>query len=80
MSQEREYVQNAVESLELAERLPSSSDRRRMLRIAEAWVKLANQAYGRQGLRQQLVEQLSSSRHELHITRGARLKHPPAAA
>ena len=42
MTKEDAYVENAVESLELAERLASSSDRRRMLKLAEAWVELAN--------------------------------------
>jgi len=42
MTKQEEYVENAVESLELAERLASSSDRRRMLKLAEAWVALAN--------------------------------------
>jgi hypothetical protein len=42
MTKQEEYVENAVESLELAERLASSSDRRRMLKLAEAWVELAN--------------------------------------
>jgi hypothetical protein len=37
MTKQEEYVENAVESLELAERLASSSDRRRML----TWVELA---------------------------------------
>ena len=41
------YVENAVESLELAERLASSSDRRRMLKLAEAWVELANGTHDR---------------------------------
>jgi hypothetical protein len=41
MTKQEEYVENAVESLELAERLASSSDRRRMLKLAEAWVELA---------------------------------------
>ena len=36
MSKQEEYVENAVESPELAERLASSSDRRRMLKLAEA--------------------------------------------
>jgi hypothetical protein len=81
MPKEREYVQNAVESLELAERLPSSSDRRRMLRLAEAWVELANRAYGRKGPRRQIAEQFSPSRDDLRVNRGAPLKHwPPAAA
>jgi hypothetical protein len=42
MTKQEEYVEDAVESLELAERLASSSDRRRMLKLAEAWVELAN--------------------------------------
>ena len=42
MTKQEEYVENAVESLELAERLGSSSDRRRMLKLAEAWAELAN--------------------------------------
>ena len=41
MTKQEEYVENAVESLELAERLASSSDRRRVLKLAEAWVELA---------------------------------------
>ena len=40
-------MRNAVESLELAERLASSSDRRRMLKLAEAWVELANGTHDR---------------------------------
>jgi hypothetical protein len=36
MTKQEEYVENAVESLELAERLASSSDRHRMLKLAEA--------------------------------------------
>ena len=41
MTKQEEYVENAVESLELAERLASSSDRRRMFKLAEAWAELA---------------------------------------
>jgi hypothetical protein len=41
MTTQEEYVENAVESLELAERLASSSDMRRMLKLAEGWVELA---------------------------------------
>jgi hypothetical protein len=41
MTKQEEYVENAVESLELAERLTSLSDRRRMHKLAEAWVELA---------------------------------------
>jgi hypothetical protein len=47
MTRQEEYVENAVESLELAERLASSSDRRRMLKLAEAWVELANGTHDR---------------------------------
>ena len=47
MIKQEEYVENAVESLELAERLASSSDRRRMLKLAEAWVELANGTHDR---------------------------------
>ena len=47
MTKQEEYVENAVESLELAERLASSSDRRRMLKLAEAWVELANGTHDR---------------------------------
>ena len=47
MTKEDAYVENAVESLELAERLASSSDRRRMLKLAEAWVELANGTHDR---------------------------------
>jgi hypothetical protein len=75
MSKEREYVQNAVESLELAERLPCSSDRRRMLRLAEAWVEVANQAYGRKGPRRQAVEEFPSKPDEARVKSGAGLKH-----
>jgi hypothetical protein len=44
MTKQEEYVENAVESLELAERLTSSS---RMLKLAEAWVELANGTHNR---------------------------------
>ena len=47
MTKEDAYVENAVESLELAERLASSSDRRRMLKLAEPWVELANGTHDR---------------------------------
>jgi hypothetical protein len=47
MTKEEEYVANALESLELAERLASSGDRRRMLKLAEAWVELATGAHDR---------------------------------
>ena len=47
MTKEEAYVENAVESLELAERLASSTDRRRMLKLAEAWVELANGTHDR---------------------------------
>ena len=47
MTKQEEYVENVVESLELAERLASSSDRRRMLKLAEAWVELANGSHDR---------------------------------
>ena len=47
MTKQEEYVENAVESLELAERLASSGDRRRMLKLAEASVELANGTHDR---------------------------------
>jgi hypothetical protein len=47
MTKQEEYVENAVESLELAERLASSSDRRRMLKLGEAWVELDNGTHDR---------------------------------
>jgi hypothetical protein len=36
MTKQKEYVENAVESLEPAERLALSSDGRRMLKLADA--------------------------------------------
>jgi hypothetical protein len=47
MTKEEAYVENAVESLELAERLASSTDRRRMLKLAEAWLELAHGTHDR---------------------------------
>jgi hypothetical protein len=45
MTKQEEYVENAVESLELAERLASSSDRRRMLKLAEDGWNLPNRTH-----------------------------------
>jgi hypothetical protein len=42
MTQPQKFVINAVESLELARCLASSADRARMLKLAEAWVDLAD--------------------------------------
>jgi hypothetical protein len=42
MSKEDEYVANALESLELAERAVSPSDCRRLLNLGERWLDLAD--------------------------------------
>jgi hypothetical protein len=41
MSKEEEYLANAADSLELAERATLPDDRRRLFRLAEAWLDLA---------------------------------------
>jgi hypothetical protein len=45
MSKEAEYRKNAAQSVELAHRTVSSADKGRMLRLAEAWLDLADRAH-----------------------------------
>jgi hypothetical protein len=42
MSKEEEYLANAADSLELAERATVPDDRRRLFRLAGAWLDLAS--------------------------------------
>jgi hypothetical protein len=47
MAKEDEYVANAAETLELAQRTTSPGDRRRLLRLSEAWLDLADRMRSR---------------------------------
>jgi hypothetical protein len=45
MTKEDEYRQNAADTVQLAQRASSSSDKGRLLRLAEAWLDLAERAH-----------------------------------
>ena len=45
MTKEDEYRQNAADTMQLAQRASSSSDKGRLLRLAEAWLDLAERAH-----------------------------------
>ena len=47
MSKEQEYLAHAADSLELAERATLPDDRRRLFRLAEAWLDLADRIRSR---------------------------------
>jgi hypothetical protein len=47
MSKEAEYLANAADSLELAERATVPEDRRRLFRLAEVWLDLAGRIRSR---------------------------------
>jgi hypothetical protein len=47
MSKEEEYLANAADSLDLAERATVPDDRRRLFRLAEAWLDLASRIRSR---------------------------------
>jgi len=42
MSKADEYRNNAVESYDLAQKVPTSADKNRLLRLAEMWLDLAD--------------------------------------
>jgi hypothetical protein len=44
-TKEDDYLSNAAESIRLAQTTPSSSDKTRLVRLAEAWVELADKAH-----------------------------------
>jgi hypothetical protein len=44
MTKENDYRQNAADVLLLAQQTSSTSDKRRLLRLAEAWLDLADRA------------------------------------
>ena len=50
MTKEDDYRQNAAEMVELAQRANSSTDKVRLLAMAEAWLGLADRAHKRAGL------------------------------
>jgi hypothetical protein len=45
MTKEADYRNNAAEMVQFAQRASSSADKRRLLRMAEAWLDLADRAY-----------------------------------
>ena len=48
---EYEYRRNAIASLELARRAASPADKAHLLKLAEAWLDLANLTYRQSGQR-----------------------------
>jgi hypothetical protein len=46
MTREDDYRQNAADTMQLAQRASSSSDKGRLLKLAEAWLDLADRAHG----------------------------------
>jgi hypothetical protein len=48
---EYEYRRNAIASLELARRAASPADKAHLLKLAEAWLDLANLTYKQSGQR-----------------------------
>jgi hypothetical protein len=44
MTKETDYLENAAETMQLAQRVSSTEDRGRLLRLAEAWLDLADRA------------------------------------
>jgi hypothetical protein len=46
MSKEDDYRQNAANSMRLAQRASSCEDKGRLLRLAEAWLDLADRVHG----------------------------------
>ena len=44
MSKETEYRENAAATLQLAQRAATSADKGRLLKLAEAWLDLADRA------------------------------------
>jgi hypothetical protein len=56
MTREDDYRQNAADTMQLAQRASSSSDKGRLLKLAEAWLDLADRAHGAaQNLRRPMV-------------------------
>jgi hypothetical protein len=45
MTKEDDYRRNAAETIQLAQRVSSDSDKGRLLRLAEAWLELADRAH-----------------------------------
>jgi hypothetical protein len=44
MTKEDDYLQSAADAMELARRAPSNEDKGRLLKLAQAWVDLADRA------------------------------------
>ena len=44
MSKENEYRRNAADTMQLAQRASSNEDKGRLLKLAEAWLNLADRA------------------------------------
>jgi hypothetical protein len=75
VSKNEDYRKNAFDTLKLVERARSLGDRLRLLRLAEAWVNLADRA--EEIARQFRKTPLSS---ELHPLIRKRMKNPPDQA
>jgi hypothetical protein len=45
MTKEEHYRRNAAETIQMAQRASSISDKGRLLRLAEAWLNLADRAH-----------------------------------
>jgi len=45
MSKEDEYMQSAAEAMELVRRASSNADKGRLLKLAQAWIDLADRAH-----------------------------------
>jgi hypothetical protein len=46
MNKADDYRRNAADTMQLAQRASSSEDKGRLLKLAEAWLDLADRAYG----------------------------------
>jgi hypothetical protein len=44
MTKENDYLENAAETMQLAQRVSSTADKSRLLQLAEAWMDLADRA------------------------------------
>jgi hypothetical protein len=61
MSKEDDYRRNAADAVELANRAASSSDKSRLLALAEGWLDLADRAHRR--LRGRLLGEAGEGRN-----------------
>jgi hypothetical protein len=55
MSKEDDYLHSATETVRLAQHASSSSDRSRLLKLAEGWVDLAEKAHNSDRRREPVI-------------------------